>query len=38
MNKFTAEEKLATVQFYLEGGGGYDTVGVFMDTATSLSS
>lgn len=33
MAKFTTEEKLAAVQSYLEGVGGYDTVGASMGAA-----
>lgn len=32
MNKFTAEEKTATVQSYLEGLSGYTTIGVSVST------
>ncbi|PEJ90965.1 IS3 family transposase [Bacillus toyonensis] len=35
MTKFTAEEKLAAVQSYLEGVGGYDAVGASMGAAAS---
>ncbi|PFK06020.1 helix-turn-helix domain-containing protein [Bacillus cereus] len=36
MTKFTAEEKLAAVQSYLEGVGGYDAVGASMGAASTI--